>query len=83
MKNIFLNSYGYLLICPDEMIKYVQQKMRDDNAYINWNNFNANDVFCTEENTFKCVIADHPMRRIMFVTEDEYNNSFNFKHNGE
>lgn len=80
MKNIFLNSYGYLLSCPEEMIKYVQQEMRDDNAYINWNNFNVNDVFHTEDNIYKCIVADHPMKRIVFVTEDEYNNSCNIKY---
>lgn len=78
MENKNLDSYGYLLNCPNEMLGYVNKIMNDKQAPINWNKFNIGDYFYTEKYAYKCVIADHPMKRIVFVTKDEYD--FNYKY---
>jgi hypothetical protein len=78
MENKNLDSYGYLLNCPNEMLGYVNKIMNDKQAPINWNKFNICDYFYTEKYAYKCVIADHPMKRIVFVTKDEYD--FNYKY---
>ena len=80
MKNKNLDSYGYLLNCPDEMLGDVNKTMNDKRAIINWNNFNVGDAFYTE-NIYRCVMVDHVMKRIMFVTEEEYKNEFELKYN--
>lgn len=41
MENKNLDSYGYLLNCPDEMLGNVNKTMNDKRAIINWNNFNV------------------------------------------
>ena len=80
MKNKNLDSYGYLLNCPNEMLGYVNKMMNDKQAPINWNKFNVGDYFYTEKYAYKCMIADHPMKRIVFVTEEEYKEaSYMFK----
>lgn len=80
MENKNLKCYGYLLNCPDDMLGDVTKTMNDKQTTINWNNFNVGDAFYTEKDTYKCVIADHSMKRIVFVTEDAYNNSLNYKY---
>lgn len=80
MENKNLDSYGYLLNCPDEMLGDVNKTMNDKRAIINWNNFNVGDAFYTE-NIYRCVMVDHEMKRIMFVTEEEYKNEFELKYN--
>lgn len=80
MENKNLDSYGYLLNCPDEMLGNVNKTMNDKRAIINWNNFNVGDAFYTE-NIYRCVMVDHEMKRIMFVTEEEYKNEFELKYN--
>lgn len=80
MENKNLDSYGYLLNCPDEMLGNVNKTMNDKRAIINWNNFNVGDAFYTE-NIYRCVMVDHVMKRIMFVTEEEYKNEFELKYN--
>lgn len=80
MENKNLDSYGYLLNCPDEMLGDVNKTMNDKRAIINWNNFNVGDAFYTE-NTYRCVMVDHVMKRIMFVTEEEYKNEFELRYN--
>ena len=80
MENKNLNSYGYLLNCPDEMLGDVNKTMNDKRAIINWNNFNVGDAFYTE-NIYRCVMVDHVMKRIMFVTEEEYKNEFELRYN--
>lgn len=80
MENKNLDSYGYLLNCPDEMLGNVNKTMNDKRAIINWNNFNVGDAFYTE-NIYRCVMVDHVMKRIMFVTEEEYKNEFDLKYN--
>lgn len=45
MENKNLDSYGYLLNCPDEMLSDVNKTMNDKRTIINWNNFNVGDVF--------------------------------------
>lgn len=76
MNNVNLDSYGYLLSCPVEMADNVKATMKDGNAKINWNKFNVGDAFYTED-TYRCVTADHPMKRIVFITEEEYHEKFN------
>ena len=39
MENKNLDSYGYLLNCPNEMLGYVNKIMNDKQAPINWNKF--------------------------------------------
>lgn len=80
MENKNLDSYGYLLNCPDEMLGNVNKTMNDKRAIINWNNFNVGDAFYTE-NIYRCVMVDHVIKRIMFVTEEEYKNEFELKYN--
>ena len=80
MENKNLDSYGYLLNCPDEMLGDVNKTMNDKRAIINWNNFNVGDAFYTE-NIYRCAIVDHVMKRIMFVTEEEYKNEFELRYN--
>lgn len=80
MENKNLDSYGYLLNCPDEMLGNVNKTMNDKRAIINWNNFNVGDAFYTE-NIYRCVMVDHIIKRIMFVTEEEYKNEFELKYN--
>lgn len=80
MENKNLDSYGYLLNCPDEMLGDVNKTMNDKRAIINWNNFNVGDAFYTE-NIYRCVMVDHVMKRIMFVTEEEYKNEFELRYN--
>lgn len=80
MENKNLDSYGYLLNCPDEMLGDVNKTMNDKRAIINWNNFNVGDAFYTE-NIYRCVMVDHVMKRIMFVTEEKYKNEFELKYN--
>ena len=80
MENKNLDSYGYLLNCPDEMLGVVNKTMNDKRAIINWNNFNLGDAFYTE-NIYRCVMADHAMKKIMFVTEEEYKNEFELRYN--
>ena len=80
MENKNLDSYGYLLNCPDEMLGNVNKTMNDKRAIINWNNFNVGDAFYTE-NIYRCIMVDHEMKRIMFVTEEEYKNEFELKYN--
>lgn len=80
MENKNLDSYGYLLNCPDEMLGNVNKTMNDKRAIINWNNFNVGDAFYTE-NIYRCVMVNHEMKRIMFVTEEEYKNEFELKYN--
>lgn len=80
MENKNLDSYGYLLNCPDEMLGNVNKTMNDKRAIINWNNFNVGDAFYTE-NIYRCVMVDHVMKRIMFVTEEEYKNEFELRYN--
>ena len=82
MGNKNLDSYGYLLNCPDEMLGNVNKTMNDKRAIINWNNFNVGDAFYTE-NIYRCVMVDHVMKRIMFVTEEEYKNEFELKYNSK
>ena len=82
MENKNLDSYGYLLNCPDEMLGNVNKTMNDKRAIIKWNNFNVGDVFYTE-NIYRCVMVDHVMKRIMFVTEEEYKNEFELKYNSK
>lgn len=82
MENKNLDSYGYLLNCPDEMLGNVNKTMNDKRAIINWNNFNVGDAFYTE-NIYRCVMVDHVMKRIMFVTEEEYKNEFELKYNSK
>ena len=72
MENKNLKCYGYLLNCPDDMLGDVTKTMNDKQTTINWNNFNVGDAFYTEKDTYKCVIADHSIKRIVFVTEEEY-----------
>lgn len=80
MENKNLDSYGYLLNCPDEMLDNVNKTMNDTRAIINWNNFNVGDAFYTE-NTYRCIMVDHVMKRIMFVTEEEYKNELELRYN--
>ena len=80
MENKNLDSYGYLLNCPDEMLDDVNKTMNDKRAIINWNNFNVGDAFYTE-NIYRCVMVDHLMKIIMFVTEEEYKNGFELRYN--
>ena len=80
MENKNLDSYGYLLNCPDEMLGDVNKTMNDKRAIINWNNFNVGDAFYIE-NIYRCVMVDHVMKRIMFVTEEEYKNEFELRYN--
>lgn len=80
MKNKWLNSYGYQLSCPSEMIENVIKIMKSKYSVINWSVFNVGDAFYGE-NVYRCVFADHFMKRIMFATEEEYNNEFNLRHN--
>lgn len=80
MENKNLNSYGYLLNCPEEMLNDVNEIIKDKQTTINWNNFNAGDAFYAE-NIYRCVMADHVMKRIVFTTEDEYKNEFELKYN--
>lgn len=80
MENKNLDSYGYLLNCPDEMLGDVNKTMNDKRAIINWNNFNVGDAFYTE-NIYRCAMVDHVMKRIMFVTEEEYKNEFELRYN--
>ena len=80
MENKNLDSYGYLLNCPDEMLGNVNKTMNDKRAIINWNNFNVGDAFYTE-NIYRCTMVDHVMKRIMFVTEEEYKNEFELRYN--
>lgn len=80
MENKNLDSYGYLLNCPDKMLGNVNKTMNDKRAIINWNNFNVGDAFYTE-NIYRCVMVNHEMKRIMFVTEEEYKNEFELKYN--
>lgn len=80
MENKNLNCYGYLLNCPNEMLGNVNKTMNDKRAIINWNNFNVGDAFYTE-NIYRCAMVDHVMKRIMFVTEEEYKNELELKHN--
>lgn len=79
MENKNLNSYGYLLNCPEEMFNDVNEIIKDKQTTINWNNFNVGDAFYAE-NTYRCVMADHVMKRIIFTTEEEYKNEFELKH---
>lgn len=80
MENKNLKCYGYLLNCPNEMLGNVNKTMNDKQTTINWNNFKVGDAFYTE-NTYRCVMVDHVLKRIMFVTEEEYKNEFGLKHN--
>lgn len=80
MENKNLDSYGYLLNCPDEMLGDVNKTMNDKRAIINWNNFNVGDAFYTE-NIYRCAMVDHVMKRITFVTEEEYKNEFELRYN--
>lgn len=80
MENKNLDSYGYLLNCPDEMLSDVNKTMNDKRTIINWNNFNVGDAFYAE-NIYRCAMVDHVMKRIMFVTEEEYKNELELKHN--
>lgn len=80
MENKNLNSYGYLLNCPEEMLVDVNKTMKDKQTTINWNNFKVGDAFYTK-NTYRCVMADHVMKRIVFATEEEYKNELELKHN--
>lgn len=80
MENKNLDSYGYLLNCPNEMLGDVNKTMNDKRAIINWNNFNVGDAFYTE-NIYRCVIVDHVMKRIIFVTEEKYKNEFELRYN--
>lgn len=80
MENKNSDSYGYLLNCPDEMLDDVNKTMNDTHDIINWNNFNVGDAFYTE-NTYRCVMVDHVMKRIMFVTEEEYKNKLELRYN--
>lgn len=80
MENKNLNSYGYLLNCPEEMFDDVNEIIKDKQTTINWNNFNVGDAFYAE-NTYRCVMVDHVMKRIIFTTEEEYKNEFELKHN--
>lgn len=82
MENKNLDSYGYLLNCPNEMLGNVNKTMNDKRAIIKWNNFNVGDAFYTE-NIYRCVMVDHVMKRIMFVTEEEYKNEFELKYNSK
>lgn len=79
MENKNLNSYGYLLNCPEEMFNDVNEIIKDKQTTINWNNFNVGDAFYAE-NTYRCVMADHVMKRIIFTTEEEYKNELELKH---
>lgn len=80
MENKNLDSYGYLLNCPNEMLGAVNKTMNDKQTIINWNNFNVGDAFYTE-NIYRCVMVDHVMKRIMFITEEEYKNEFELRYN--
>ena len=80
MENKNLDSYGYLLNCPYEMLGDVNNTMNDKRDTINWNNFNVGDAFYTE-NIYRCVMVDHVMKRIVFVTEEEYKNEFELRYN--
>lgn len=80
MENKNLDSYGYLLNCPNEMLGDVNKTMNDKRAIINWNNFNVGDAFYTE-NIYRCVMVDHVMKRIIFVTEEKYKNEFELRYN--
>ena len=80
MENKNLNCYGYLLNCPEEMLVDINETMKDKQTTINWNNFKVGDAFYTE-NIYRCVMADHVMKRIMFVTEEEYKNEFELRYN--
>ena len=80
MENKNLDSYGYLLNCPDEMLGDVNKTMNDKQTIINWNNFNVGDAFYTE-NIYRCAMVDHVMKRIMFVTEEEYKNELELRYN--
>lgn len=82
MENKNLDSYGYLLNCPDEMLGNVNKTMNDKRAIINWNNFNVGDAFYTE-NIYRCAMVDHVMKRIIFVTEEEYKNEFELRYNSK
>mgnify|MGYP002606375502 CR=1 FL=1 len=80
MENKNLNCYGYLLNCPEEMLVDINETMKDKQTTINWNNFKVGDAFYAE-NTYRCVMVDHVMKRIMFVTEEEYKNEFELRYN--
>lgn len=80
MENKNLQSYGYLLNCPDEMLNSVNNTMKNKGAFISWDNFNVGDAFYAE-NIYRCVMADHTMKRITFVIEEEYKNKFELKYN--
>ena len=82
MENKNLDSYGYLLNCPEEMLGDVNKTMNDKRAIINWNNFNVGDAFYTE-NIYRCAMVDHVIKRIIFVTEEEYKNKFELKYNSK
>lgn len=80
MENKNLNCYGYLLNCPEEMLIDVNETIKDKQTTINWNNFKVGDAFYAE-NTYRCIMADHVMKRIVFTTEEEYKNELELKHN--
>ena len=80
MENKNLNCYGYLLNCPDEMLVNIDETMKDKQTTINWNNFKVGDAFYAE-NTYRCAMVDHVMKRIIFTTEEEYKNEFELKYN--
>lgn len=54
MENKNLNSYGYLLNCPEEMLVDVNKTMKDKQTTINWNNFKVGDAFYTK-NTYRSI----------------------------
>lgn len=64
------------------MLVDVNKTMKDKQTTINWNNFKVGDAFYAfyAENTYRCVMADHVMKRIVFTTE-EYKNELELKHN--
>lgn len=75
MENKNLNSYGYLLNCPEEMFNDVNEITKDKQTTINWNNFNVGDAFYAQC-IYRCSAVDHENKIIKFIPEEEYKSLF-------
>lgn len=75
-----IDSYDYKLSCPKQMIKFVQEKMKDKTVHINWYKFDIGDIFYSHDDdivvAYKCVMVDHSSKIIAFVSEKEYYEAF-------
>ena len=75
-----IDSYDYKLSCPKQMIKFVQENMKDKTVHINWDKFDIGDIFYSHDDdivvAYKCVMVDHSSKIIAFVSEKEYYDAF-------